>query len=296
MAIQKRLTRVSLFLAIFFVFLVFFGSVETTSAAVRKITRRRAVVTRVNPAKIGGYDITEEGGQNYAIKNSAKAFPVASLTKMMTALVFSENRQKDWSDIITYNPARHFVYGNYLKFKKGDQTSVNDLLRGMLIGSINEPAEMLVEATNFSEEDFVKAMNNKAKELGMINTIYVDPSGISPSNVSSPADQIKLLQVVFNNSELREVMDTEEYKMTIISAAGAIKNKLVRHTNSLIGTKQFEILASKTGYLQEAHNNIAMVIQKNGRVYYVVTLGDPSRYRDFRNTQSLIQKTILAAL
>jgi len=267
--------------------------VKKPVAPVKKATvKSPAPVKKYVSPKIGGYEIAGETGVEQALKNEDKAFPVASLTKMMTAIIFSENRKLAWDDTITYNPKEHFVYGNFLRFKKGEKMTVNNLLISMLVESINEPAEMLVEATGLSDAEFVKLMNQKAKDLGMTKTTYVDPSGISPKNVSSPNDQIKLLKAVYEKEELRKVMETEKIEISQILTNGTVKKKLLEHTNSLVGSKGFEILASKTGYLWEANNCMAMVIQKNGQVFYVVTLNDPSRYRDFTNTRLLIDKTL----
>lgn len=265
-------------------------STTVVKKMVKKVVAKKIIKPKVSPALIGGYEVSTAEGEDCAVKNSDKVFPIASLTKMMTALIFIENQQSNWDEQITYDPAKHFVYGNFLKFRKGDQISVKDLLNSMLVGSINEAAKMLIVATGLTQVEFVSLMNQKAEELGMLNTHYVDSSGISPRNISSANDQTKLLKTIFNNSTLREVMDATEYKLTITPKKGKVVNKLVHHTNSLLGSKNFEILASKTGYLDEARNCLAMVIQKNGHVYYVVTLNDPSRYRDFSNTWSLIEK------
>lgn len=247
-------------------------------------------IKQPNSALIGSYALSTENGRQCAIKNSNKKLPIASLTKMMAALVFLENRQKDWDKLIIYNPVKHFVYGNYLHLKKGDQISIKDLFYSMLVGSVNESAKMLVEATGLSNKKFVALMNQKAKDLGMKSTRYVDQSGFSPDNISSASDQIRVLQKVFENFELRDILDTSVYDFETVSAKGKIMPHHIKHTNSLIGTEDFEILASKTGYLDEARNCLAMVIQKNGQVYFVVTLNDPSRYRDFSNTKNLIEK------
>lgn len=256
------------------------------------VAAKPVVVQKYVPPKIGGYEIAGETGIEHAIKNQDTPYPVASLTKMMTALVFSENRKLGWNDTVTYNAKRHFVYGNFLKFRNGESMTVNDLLTSMLVESINEPAEMLVEATDMQDFEFVKLMNQKAKDLGMTKTTYVDPSGISPKNVSSPNDQVKLLKAVYEKEGLRKIMDTEKVEVAQNLLNGTVKTKLLKHTNSLVGGAGFEILASKTGYLWEANNCMAMVIQKNGQVFYVVTLNDPSRYRDFTNTKVLIDKTL----
>ncbi|OGH85049.1 MAG: hypothetical protein A2294_01505 [Candidatus Magasanikbacteria bacterium RIFOXYB2_FULL_38_10] len=282
--------KISFFLFFLLFSCGFFGLNSPVEAAVKQPAKKVSV--KFNPAKISTYFLANEEGKCLKSKESVKAVPIASLTKLMTALVFMENRVKEWDETIVYNPNDHYVYANYLKFKKGDVVKVKDLLYGMLVASVNEPPRMLVDATNLSLKDFVVKMNAKAQRLGMENTIYVDPSGISPKNVSTSADQAKILAEVYQYSELREVLDTTTYNFDVIGKTGKVVHHHIKHTNSLIGKTDFSILSSKTGYLDEAKNCLAMVIQKNGRIYYVVTLGDPSRYRDFGNTEYLVQKSI----
>jgi len=231
-----------------------------------------------------------DGGEKLQGKNFKKELPVASLTKMMTALVFIENRVKEWNETIAYQPDKHFVYGNYLKLADGDALTVKDLLYSILVGSVNEPARMLVDATNLSEKEFIEKMNYKAAALGMENTKYVDTSGISPENISTSEYQAKLLEAIFAESDLREAMQTKHYEFVEAISVDKNEEHHFNHTNSLLGKTNFEILASKTGYLDEAKNNLAMVVQKNGRLLYVVTMADPSRYNDFTNSKKLVDK------
>jgi len=269
---------------------------DSWAATAKKVVVAKKTIVKVKPPvyeKILTYFVVDESGQSLQSKNIEKVVPVASLTKMMTALVLVENITKDWNDRIVYNPKKHFVYGNYLKLKKGDSLTVRELLNSMLIGSVNEPPKMLIEATNLTEEEFVAQMNIKAQALGMEKTFYVDTSGISPKNVSTSVEQARLLEEIYQYPELREVMESTIYEFDVINAKGKKVHHRFKHTNTLLDKKtDFSILASKTGYLWEAKNNLAMVIQKNGRTYYSITMGDPNRCRDFTNTVALLKKTL----
>ncbi|MBI5732070.1 MAG: D-alanyl-D-alanine carboxypeptidase [Candidatus Magasanikbacteria bacterium] len=265
---------------------------KQTTVASKKVVKKKTSPPQPNPARIKSYLILRGDGKKFAGKNSLKPLPIASLTKMMTALVFLDYQQKDWSEAITYYPEKHFVYGNYLRLSPGDTLTVRDLLYSLLVASVNEPARMLVEATDLSEKDFIAKMNARARALGMKNTRYVDVSGFSPQNISTATDQAKLLKTVFAKEELREIMAAEFYEFEEAMSADATAEHRFSNTNTLLGKTKLEILVSKTGYLDEAKNNLAMVVRKNGRVFYVVTLGDPSRYRDFRSTELLVKKTI----
>ncbi|MCX6778670.1 MAG: serine hydrolase [Candidatus Magasanikbacteria bacterium] len=294
---MHQIKKTSLIFFIFVLIVSQFIFVNDSWAATAKkvVVTKKPIVKVVQPgyAKILTYFVADESGQSLQSKNIDKVVPIASLTKMMTALILIENITKDWNDVVVYNPQKHFVYGNYLKLKKGDSLTVRELLNSMLIGSVNEPPKMLIEATNLTEEEFVAKMNAKAQVLGMGKTIYVDTSGISPKNVSTSAEQAKLLEEIYQHPELREVMETTVYEFDVITIKGKKIHHRFKHTNTLLNQKtDFSILASKTGYLDEAKNNLAMVIQKNGRIYYSITMGDPSRCRDFTNTVSLLKKTL----
>lgn len=285
-----RAKQIKKFLLVFFVlffFVAIFNPAGRSYAAVQK------KILKPDPAKILTYYVVDEENKSLQSKNITKVVPVASLTKMMSAVVFLENRVKEWDEQIIYNPQRHFVYGNYLKLKKGDAVTVKDLLYSMLVASVNEAPQMLIDATNLSEKEFISKMNEKAKVFKMDKTQYVDVSGISSKNISSASDQIKLLEEVYKYTELREVMDVASYAFDVTNTKGGKVHHQFKHTNSLLNKKtDFTILASKTGYLWEAKNNLAMIVQKNGRIYYSVTMGDPSRWGDYSNTEALLKKIL----
>jgi D-alanyl-D-alanine endopeptidase (penicillin-binding protein 7) len=240
---------------------------------------------------VGSYVITDAAGAVVAGKNLTRPLPLASLTKMTAALVFVEHRNKDWAEKIIYDSKKHFVYGNYLRLKDGGALTVKDLFYSLLVGSVNEPAEMLVEATNLSRVDFIAAMNQKARALGLTATHYVEPSGFSTENITTAADQLKVLTAVFNNSEIRQALSMAQYEFEMVDSRGKTISHKFNHTNSLLREKtSFNILASKTGYLDEAQKCLAMVIEIGGRQYYFVSLGDPSFSKDNTNPKILISQ------
>lgn len=244
---------------------------------------------------VGSYVIADAAGAIVAGKNLTRPLPMASLTKMTAALVFVEHRNKDWTEKIIYDSKKHFVYGNYLRLQNGDAVTVKDLFYSLLVGSVNEPAEMLVEATNLSRADFILAMNQKAQELGLVNTRYIEPSGFSTENMTTAADQLKILIAAYKNSEISQALAAPHYEFARVDSRGKTIKHSFNHTNSLLREKPaFTILASKTGYLEEAQKCLAMVIVKDGRQYYFISLNDPSFNKDNTNPKVLISQLIPA--
>lgn len=244
---------------------------------------------------VSSYVIADAAGAIVAGKNLTRQLPLASLTKMTAALVFVEHRNKDWAESIVYDSKKHFVYGNYLRLKDGDAVTVRDLFYSLLVGSVNEPAEMLVEATDLSRVDFIRAMNQKAQTLGLTGTRYVEPSGFSTENITTAADQLKVLVAAYKNSEISQALGAPHYEFFRVDNRGKIVKHSFNHTNSLLREKNpFTILASKTGYLDEAQKCLAMVIEKDGRQYYFISLNDPSFSKDNTNPKILISRLIPA--
>lgn len=242
---------------------------------------------------VGSYVIADAASLIAAGKNLTRPLPLASLTKMTAALVFVEHRNKDWTEKLVYDVKKHFVYGNYLRLQNGDAVTVKDLFYSLLVGSVNEPAEMLVEATDLSRAGFIQAMNQKAQELGLTSTRYVEPSGFSTENITTAVDQLKILIAAYKNSEISQALAAPHYEFNRVNNRGKIIKHSFNHTNSLLLQKPtFTILASKTGYLDEAQKCLAMVVDKDGRQYYFISLSDPSFDKDNTNPKILISRLV----
>lgn len=242
---------------------------------------------------VAAYALADESGQLLAGKNWEKKMPSASLTKMMAAAVFLENRQKDWSDLLVYNAKRHFVYGNYLNLHNGDSLTVRDIFYSLLVGSVNEMGEMLVDATGLTREQFVIAMNQKATGMGLTRTNFVDPSGFSEKNTSTAAEQLKILSMVYNLPEAAAALSVSRYQFEMTNNRGKIVKHSFLHTNPLLRREtSFQVLASKTGYLDESQRCLAQVVEKNGRQYFFVTLANPNPDKHEKNTELLVNRLI----
>lgn len=124
-------------------------------------------------------------------KDAYKKVPNASTTKMLTAIVVTENC--DMNEIAEIGPNAVAVIGSKVKFRKGDKISVNDLMNGMLLCSGNDAAVALAEHVSGSVEEFCKLMNKKAKEIGAMNTNFVTPHGLDNDGHYSTAYDLAII-------------------------------------------------------------------------------------------------------
>ncbi len=183
-----------------------------------------------------------------------EARPIASITKLMTALVISdlvisENTKMD--DIFIVSKEAVETYGEMGNLKVGEQLTIQSLLYALLLESSNDAAETLREnLKNIYNKDLIELMNRKTKELNLQNTFYVDSSGLDPENQSSAKDLTKIMQEVLKNQTLKEIIKSSA--IDIISADGLFKHHFA-NTNKLL--QRFpELLGGKTGYTEEAGN------------------------------------------
>ncbi len=183
-------------------------------------------------------------------KNETEQLPIASLTKLMTALVV---------------------------FERYDVSQVHDLLFDMLIESSNEAAQTL--SGMMGQEAFVAAMNARAKDLGMANTHFADSSGLSPQSVSSAQDVVTLAEYLFEQYPLfREIISLPTYQLRVNNQFYTIAN-----TNKLLG--QDNIIGGKTGFTQEAKGCMMVVQQSLQESHYIISvvLGSQDRFLETKH-------------
>jgi len=223
--------------------------------------------------------------------------PIASLTKLMTAMVLLDARA-NLGRTVSYNPARHAAYRNWMRFARGDRLRGRDLLLAMLAGSQNIPARMLVDLTPYSEGVFVQRMNAKAAALGLVQTRFVDVHGLSPKNVSTAAEVTRMFDAALTYPDIRDALGRAEVQMVWQTRRGRKREHLFHHTNPLLARRQrFATEASKTGYLDEAGDAIAMRIrdEHTGHRYLIVTLGEPRQRPRFSIAKRLADAAVSAS-
>lgn len=193
---------------------------------------------------------------------------IASITKILTAIIAIENGQlNEWVEV-SENATRQV--GSSLYLALGDEMKLIDVIYGLMLRSGNDAAMIIAEAIGGDEAGFVKMMNEKAKELGMTNSIFQNPSGLDETtyNLSTARDMATLMRYAMNNPIFREITGTETHKAT--SKAGT---PYVWHNKHKLITGYYEYaIGGKTGFTKQARRTLVTSAQKEDLELVVVTL------------------------
>lgn len=219
-------------------------------------------------------------------KNVTTTHPIASLTKIITAyqavdLNFNPNR------FTIYDSAKHSAYGNHLKLVNGEKIKNSDLFNSMLIGSINNTARMVANSTGFTEENFVKRINTNLADWRLDDTHIEEVTGLSEKNISTPLDLLAIFTKALNIEVIKETMGKEKYDFTELADKNGIKEHSFTSSNKLAISgyvdKNYKIIASKTGYIDESGAHLIMLVESKStkKQYIILTMGDKNWTRRF---------------
>lgn len=221
--------------------------------------------------------IDSRSGQSLLAKDAQVPRPVASIAKLMTALLIVEHHAMD--EWVTIPPEAQGTAGENIRLRAGQQFSVSNLLSAMLIGSANDAAVALAVHHSSSTEAFASAMNTRARELGLLRTSYQNPVGFDAEEQwSTPQDVAWLTMFALRSEEIRRRMGMRG--ATIRSRTGDAVT--VTNTNALLHAES-GVIAGKTGTTPAARQCLVSVVAgSDGREYIVVLLRSINRYADMR--------------
>lgn len=213
----------------------------------------------------------QESGAVLYNRDFLQTVPIASITKLMTALVILDTNP-NWDEIVEIREEDHRI-GNQVYLLTGETISIKNLFYLMLIASSNEAAIALSRSVGI--DNFSEAMNAKAVELGMLGAHFVEPTGLSPDNVATPNDLVILANQAFGRSEITDIVNLAEYNFFTINTKRFVR---ARSTNQLLGSflddNTYKIIGAKTGYLDEAGYCLLMQVSRHdGAVINLVLLG-----------------------
>jgi D-alanyl-D-alanine endopeptidase (penicillin-binding protein 7) len=210
-------------------------------------------------------------------RNSKMIWPVASITKLMTAMVVLD-RQVPLSKVMTLTQ-EDSVGGAMLRVDRGHRLTVEQLFYATLVASANDAAHCLARSTGLSLNQFIQAMNDKARAIGLNSTNFADPTGLETDNVSNARDTAKLLSYALDNYYLiRKTTSTAEYELVTLDGG----RRDLTNTNELLTEEGngLYVLGGKTGYLNESRWNLAVkAMDWRGKPLIAVGFGGDSRYR-----------------
>jgi D-alanyl-D-alanine endopeptidase (penicillin-binding protein 7) len=226
-------------------------------------------------------------GQVIYERDTKMVTPIASVTKLMTALVVLDALQPLDEVITLTSDDKWKGKGAFSRIPIGAKISRGDLMRLALMASENRAARTLARNYPGGIPEFVKTMNIKAKALGMTQTQFDDPSGLSSNNVSSARDLVKLVNAVSRQSIIRDYSTLPSYEVR------AGKSMLgFRNTNLLIGRDDWDIVVQKTGFTQDAGECLvmqAMIDERPVTMVFLNSFGKLTRTADARRVRKWMQ-------
>ena len=224
-------------------------------------------------------------------RRSDIAMPIASITKLMTALVVTEAGQPLDEELMVTAEDISLGKGSYSRLLPGTRLTRGDLMHLALMSSENRAAHALGRNYPGGVSECVRAMNAKARELGMTSAHFVEPTGLSDENVASPEDLSKLVMAAAKVQTIREYSTDSEHDVQV-----GRRTMRFRNTDSLVSKPDWDIVVQKTGYIAEAGRCLVMQTVIEGRTVVIVLLnsfGKRTRVADAGRVRKWVESTLL---
>ena len=217
--------------------------------------------------------------------NCNERLPMASTTKIMTAIVFVENNKNLNEEVEVCKQAAN-IGGSRLGLKRGDKASVRDLLYGLMLRSGNDAAVALAEHVGGSVKEFAELMNEKAIELGLTNTHFVTPHGLDDANHYTTALELaKLTDYAMDNETFAKIVGTKSTTIYINNQSRQINN-----TNELLGVLN-GVVGVKTGFTNNAGRCLVTETKRNNMDIITIVLGADTKKDRTKDSVNLIEYT-----
>ncbi|PIZ01035.1 hypothetical protein COY62_00495 [bacterium (Candidatus Howlettbacteria) CG_4_10_14_0_8_um_filter_40_9] len=214
-------------------------------------------------------------------KNPSEKLEVASLTKLMTAVIAVENIKTD--EVITVPTLKNMPGESTMGLVAGEKIKMGELLHGILIHSAGDAAYTLAVHISKTEDEFVKLMNKRAEEMMLENTHFSNASGyIGTENYSSAQDLLNLTRLLLNNAELKKIVSMRRYQAK--NEAGKAYD--LETTNKLLDN--VKIFGIKTGYTPQAGECLITLAKENNHEILTIVLGSPNRFGETNNLVSWV--------
>ncbi len=255
---------------------------KTTAADQWHATRQLAV------ASTAALVVEQGGSEPIYQKNADVVVPIASISKLMTAMVVLDSRPNLQEPIHVSDDDVDYLKGSRSRLHVGSELAREDAMLISLMSSENRATHALARHYPGGLSAFVTAMNRKAAELGMFNTRFEDPTGLSSNNVSTAKDLAKMVAAAHRYPLIREFSTTSDAKIVVSGRPMEYRN-----TNQLVKAPTWDIGLSKTGFIQEAGKCLVMQARVAEKPVVIVLLdsqgkltriGDANRIKRWMET------------
>lgn len=259
------------------------------SSSARLMTRDGLPILRSSMALV----INQEDGSVIYAKRSSVKSPIASLTKLMTAMVAMDASLPPDELIAVTQDDVDTLKGSTSKLKVGATLSRQAMLHLALMASENRAASALARTYPGGTPAFVVAMNKKAHDLGMVQTHFLDPTGLNAGNLSTAEDLAKMVNASYEYPMIRQFSTSQSYEVVLDDYRRPIH---FGNTNALVKNDSWDIGLSKTGYISEAGRCLVMQARIAQQPVIIVLLdsqgmrsrlGDANRLKQWMETKSL---------
>ena len=242
-----------------------------TGASASNLTRD---VSKLRLASANALVFDANTGQPIYAKGADTITPIASVTKLMTAMVVLDADQGLDETISVGIADLDLLKGSHSRLRLGSELSRREMLHLALMASENRAASTLARHYPGGTGACVEAMNRKAQSLGMVRTRFADPTGLSSDNVSTASDLARMVRAAAGYDLIRDATTTASHYVEV-QPTGTVLG--YNNTNSLVRTAQWDIQLSKTGFIREAGKCLVMLANIASRPVVIVLLDSYGR-------------------
>ena len=219
-------------------------------------------------------------------KKSDEVQPIASISKLMTALVFLDNNP-GWDTTYIITDADK-IEGGKLNLFSGEEIKLRDIFETSLIASDNGATMALVHASGLSEKEFIQEMNDKAAHLRLLKTKFIDATGLSDDNVSTAREVALLAKEALAHPEIASATESKGYNFTTVNG----REKTIESTDYLLFDSEknsFQVIGGKTGYTDKAgYCFVGRFKDASGREIISVVLNSGGKNDRFKESKNLV--------
>jgi len=282
------LNIVAFFVAILYIQKINSFNFESTSFPYIKITSIANLpgnLEAINSSAAAFVVYDTESRSVIAGKNQSLRFSPASTAKIMAAIIVLSHYNLD--EYLTVPANVYTVQGSKMNLVAGEELSVRSLLYGMMLPSGNDAAYTLAYYYPGGIAGFVKSMNNKAYELKLSDTHFVDPDGFEDGNFTTGLELARLASYAMQNKTFREIVGTSYIE---VSNKNGSHKYFLKNLNELLAYKN--VVGIKTGFTNEAGGVLVTGIKKNGKLLIVVVLKSQNRFSDTEDLMKFINEKV----